>query len=76
MTLATTNVTEMRTKTTEVLDELSQVGKIMILRRSKVEGYMLSAAEYEHLVAAFEALSDLRAGKTHDYREVAEDLGF
>ncbi|MCW5878513.1 MAG: type II toxin-antitoxin system Phd/YefM family antitoxin [Anaerolineales bacterium] len=69
-------MTEIRTKTTEVLDELSQVGKIMILRRSKVEGYLLSADEYEQLVAAFEALRDLRAGKTRDYREVAEDLGF
>jgi PHD/YefM family antitoxin component YafN of YafNO toxin-antitoxin module len=76
MTLATTNVTELRTKTTQVLDELSQVGKIMILRRSKVEGYLLSASEYKHLVDAFEALRDLRAGKTRNYREVAEDLGF
>ena len=76
MTLATTNVTEMRTKTTKVLDELSQVGKIMILRRSKVEGYLLSAAEYDQLVAAFEALRDLRDGKTRNFQEVAEELGF
>ncbi len=76
MTLATTNVTEMRTKTAEVLRELSRVGKIVILRGGKVEGYLLSADEYENLVAAFEAQRDLRGGKTRDYKDVMESLGF
>ena len=74
MALKTASVTDMRTNTTELLDELSQVGKIMILRRSKVEGYLLSADEYDQLVAAFEAVRDLRDGKTRNFREVAEEL--
>ncbi|MCW5875634.1 MAG: type II toxin-antitoxin system Phd/YefM family antitoxin [Anaerolineales bacterium] len=75
MDFETTTVTELQAQTSQVLGKLTQVGKIMVVRGTKAEAYLLSVAEYEQITAAFEALRDLGAGKTRNYREIeAETL--